>query len=293
MPRTSSKPTRPPAAIKKYFEQAPKKVYHEMELYAVYREQEMNWGEAAPRGALELVDLILSSGVLREVKIGSELYTSKRRFIRKDATVYDVALSLSNGGYLTHGTAVFLHNLNDQIPKTIYVNREQTAKGRSDSTLRQDRLKNAFSGRQRTSKYVFTFEAHRIVLLSGKQTGRLGVIEMGGPADERLEVTSIPRTLIDIVVRPGYAGGITQVLQAYKTAVGQTSGKELLKVLVALDYLYPYHQSIGYMLEKAGFPETDIAPFRKCVREFDFFLVHGMKAPDYDERWRLFYPKGF
>src|SRR5882672_4945604 len=47
----------------------------------------------------------------------------------------------------------------------------------------------------------------RIVLLSGKHTGRLGVTKTLGPQGEQLELTDLERTLIDIAVRPTYAGG--------------------------------------------------------------------------------------
>lgn len=281
-----------PRVIAQLFLSTSKRVYHEADLFAIYRAQHITWGDAPPRGATEFVDLLKSSGILREVKIASERYRSKRRFVRENATPFEVALSLSKGSYLSHGTAVFLHDLNDQVPKTIYVNREQTAKYHVKPVLQQDRLKNAFAGRQRTSKYEFNYESMRIVLLSGKQTGRLGVLQMIGPAGEELEATSLARTLIDIVVRPGYAGGILQVMSAYQRAVGRVSGGEMLEVLRQLDYVYPYHQSIGFLLERAGHPDQTVAPFRGCGLDLDFYLVHGMRDPEYDERWRLFYPKG-
>ena len=50
------------------------------------------------------------------------------------------------------------------------------------------------------------------------KTNALGVIEIQGSEDETLKVTGIERTLIDIAVRPVYAGGVFEVLKAYKLA---------------------------------------------------------------------------
>jgi predicted transcriptional regulator of viral defense system len=136
------------------------------------------------------------------------------------------------------------------------------------------------------------FDSDRIVLLSGKSTGRLDVIRIDGVAGPSSDVTSIRRTLVDVVVRPGYAGGITQVLEAYRGAKGRVSGESLLLILKKMNFVYPYHQAIGFLLEKADYPEADIAPFRQIDMDFDFYLIHGMREREYDHRWRLFYPKG-
>jgi predicted transcriptional regulator of viral defense system len=280
-------------AIQQYFANSTRSVYKETDLYALLRTERLRWRIAPSTGGSRFVDFLVSSGILREVKLESESYASKRRFAREKTTPYEVALSLAVGGYLSHGTAVFLHGLNEQIPKTIYVNREQRPKATPEGGLIQKRLDLAFAGRQRTSKYVFKFGSERVVLLNGKHTGRFEVEEIEGPSGEHLVVTSVGRTLVDIAVRPGYAGGISQVLEAYMGARGNVSGEKILNILKSLDYMYPYHQSIGFLLERAGYPERDVAPFRIPRIEFDFYLLHGMREREYDEKWRLFYPKGF
>jgi predicted transcriptional regulator of viral defense system len=202
-----------------------------------------------------------------------------------------MGLSLRPRSYLSHGTAVFLHGLNDQIPKTIYVNQEQSKKSGS-GRLSQERLTLAFSRRQRTSKYVYGFDGYRAVLLSGKQTGALGVAKLGGPQRETLPVTGLARTLIDIAVRPAYAGGIVQVMEAYRGARGRVGGAEMVRMLRKLDYVYPYHQAIGFLMERAGYPEGEWEKLRRLGTRFDFYLLHGMRNAKRDEKWRLFFPEG-
>src|SRR5262249_40613245 len=151
----------------------------------------------------------------------------------------------------------------------IYVNQEQSEKPKG-VRLSQERLTLAFSRRQRTSKLVYSFDGFRAVLLSGKQTGGLGVVDLMGPERETLRVTGLPRTLVDIVVRPAYAGGIVQVLEAYRGARGKVGGAELARTLQGLDYVYPYHQAIGFLMERAKYPESEWQKLRQFGMQFDF-----------------------
>jgi predicted transcriptional regulator of viral defense system len=65
------------------------------------------------------------------------------------------------------------------------------------------------------------------------------------------------RTFMDIVVRPAYAGGINQLANAYKQAVARIDVDHLIKLLKKMDYVYRYHQSIGFLLERTGAAESE------------------------------------
>ncbi len=160
----------------------------------------------------QIIIALQDEGKLRHVELRREGRRSKRGakslYGWGEPSAYSLGLSLAGGSYLSHATALFIHGLTDQVPKTIYVNREQTAKPRGPARLSQPAIDRAFGTRGRTSKYVFLSETNRYVILSGKNSGRAGVARMTGPDGESLEVTGLERTLIDIVVRPGYAGGL-------------------------------------------------------------------------------------
>ena len=179
------------------------------------------------------------------------------------------------------------------MPKIINVNAEQKEKPRYSSHLEQGRIDFAFRKPTRLTTNVVEYEGYQIRLLNGVHTGNLGVVELPGPEGEPLRITELERTLIDIAVRPEYSGGVFEVLQAYRRAGGQVSINRLAALLKSIDYVYPYHQAIGFYLEMAGtYKKSQIALLRKFEVTHDFYLMHQIKEPEYSSQWRLFYPKG-
>jgi hypothetical protein len=202
------------------------------------------------------------------------------------------ALSLKKNAYLSHATAASIHSLTEQIPKTIYVNHEQSPKPKPSSGLTQEAIDRAFASKQRRSNYIFRNDSLQFVIVNGKNTGNLGVISQP-TGNGALRVTGLERTLIDITVRPDYAGGVYQILQCYRAAKGRVSVNALLAQLKKIDYVYPFHQSIGFYMQMAGYEHDRWERLRKLPMKFDFYLAHNMRDKAYNPEWRLFFPKGF
>lgn len=206
--------------------------------------------------------------------------------IEEKPTIFEVACNIHARCYISHYSAAFLHGLTDNIVKTVYVNQEQSKKPKSQElSLSQQQIDQAFQRPIRTSNRVATYDGDQILWLNGKATDDLGVIEKDG-----LRYTSIERTLIDIAVRPDYSGGISEVLTIYKNAQGDVSINKLQAMLKKLDYTYPYHQSIGFYLERAGYKESALQLLDRLPKTVDFYLGHQLKKPSYSERWKLYYP---
>lgn len=206
---------------------------------------------------------------------------------------YDVALSLHAGSYLCYVTAAYLQGLTLNIPKTIYVNKEQSDKPRGpEFSLSQEDIDKAFSSHKvRLTSKRFPYKDHLIILLNGKSTGNAGIvnIEVEG---RKYPITRVERTLIDLIVHPQYAGGIYQVLEAFERAKPEASLARLGALLGHLDFAYPYHQAIGFLLEKAGYPDRDVSRFERFGLTHDFYLVRGAEQLTFDKKWRLYVPVG-
>ena len=276
-----------------YFERTSERVYTSIQLRQLLSGNRAAWKLPQSITIGTFADFLVKETSMRRVKLFSKEYQPIIRYLWGEAAPYAVALSLRPISFLSHGSALFMHGLTDQIPKTVYVNREQGQKSSGGGKLSQAAIDRAFSHQQRRSKYIYEYEGWRIVLLSGKFTGRLGVAKMKGSDGENLEVTDLERTLIDVAVRPAYAGGVFAVLDAFRVARQHVSGQRLLQCLRKMAYVYPYHQVLGFYMQRAGYKGGEYAPLKKAGLSFDFYLAHGLAEKEYDPEWRLFYPKGF
>jgi hypothetical protein len=128
------------------------------------------------------------------------------------------------------------------------------------------------------------------VLLNGKASGDFGVESIEHAEFGRLRLSSLERTLVDLVVRPHYSGGAASVLNAYVRAKPSVDVGRLAQTLEKMDYAYPYHQSIGFLMARAGFERSDYDLFKEPGLKYDFYLMHGMTKPSYDPYWKLYYP---
>ncbi len=283
--------------ILRYFESRGKRVFLPQEMNHILASMRAQWRLAAHTGLAEFIQLLSSRGKLRKIEVApGAAHPHARRFTRYTwgaASPYSVGLTLFKGAYLSHGTAVFLHGLNDQVPRRlIYVNHEQSPKPAGDASgLTQQAIDNAFARQQRLSSLAYAYDGTTFLLLNGKSTGRL---EVGGLEldTEVIEATKVERTLIDIVVRPAYAGGVNQVLEAFRGAKEKMSVLTLLATLKKLKYVYPYHQAIGFYMQRAGYAASDFGRLKAIGMAHDFHLAHGIVQREYSAEWRLFHPKG-
>jgi predicted transcriptional regulator of viral defense system len=275
------------------FSQATQKIYSKTQLASVLLQNRHSWHLTDTTNVNHFISFLTKNCDLRASKFRSETYkTEITRYSWGKASLLELAISIKPRTYLCHATAVMLHGLAKPNPKVIYLNVEQSPKPSNDGSLTQDGINRAFSGKQRQSNLIYMCNGVSVTMISGKNTNRLGVEEREGPASEPLQVTNLERTLIDIVVRPAYAGGASEVLNAYRAAKDRMSVNRLLAILNKLDYVYPYHQAIGFLMQKAGYPEKSCTKLRELGLSHDFYLAHALRQPEYSKDWRLFYPKG-
>ena len=166
-----------------------------------------------------VVGLLLRESRLTIVDLQSDRYRPEQRYAWGTPSPFDLAMSLRPNAYLSHGTAAYLHGLLQDVPATFYVNKEQAPKAQAGKLTQAGPR----PGVRRSSPPVEpgvqpTRRGRRFVVIAGKHSARLEVGQVPGPAGELLDATKPERTLVDIAVRPVYAGGVHKVLEAYRAA---------------------------------------------------------------------------
>ena len=276
--------------IQELFDSLSIKAFRKLQIAEIYRTYWLEWRLPRSLTFTKFLDFLLSETELKEITLTSDHYKDETRYVWRRPSIYAIGLSLRHDAYLTHGSAVSLHDLTDQILKTVYVNYEQSPKPQG-SGLTQEAIDRAFANRQRQSNLIYHYEEFQFVVINGKFTNRLEVSQIPGSDGELLDVTKLERTLIDIAVRPNYAGGAFQVLNAFQQARSRISVNTLVATLKKLNYVYPYHQVIGFYMERAGYPESQWQKLMKLGLSFDFYLTYQLPSDKkYDPKWRLYYP---
>jgi predicted transcriptional regulator of viral defense system len=208
---------------------------------------------------------------------------------------YEILTSLKKGAYLSHYTALFQHSLTEQIPKYCYVssNRKTLTPKTKLEDISQDAIDKAFSKEQRISNNFCVWGEFKIFLLEAAFPDNVGLMKVDIENEKNIWITDLERTLIDAVVRPAYVGGVGEILKAFELVANNISINKTCSYLKKLNYIYPYHQAIGFYMEKTGvYTEKQL---NKIEERFNtirkFYLVHGEKELSFSERWQIFYPK--
>lgn len=221
-------------------------------------------------------------------------------YVWGDVPLLKVLLNLVDHSFYSHYTAVRIHGLTEQVPKTVFLNHEKPSSSAAptQASFAQSAIDAAFTNPPRASKNEVTVGDLRIVFLQSAYQALLGVtadeVHLGGEGALYLRYTNLERTLIDIAVRPFYAGGVFEVAKAFENAKDKgVSVNTMASMLKRMAFSYPYHQAIGYYLERARFKSSSLDLFRKMPIDRDFYLTHQMGKTRYVQPWRLYVPEGF
>jgi hypothetical protein len=190
------------------------RIFWPAEIATVLSSQRADWRLAQHTNKQDFIRSLLKTSPMRQVvltPVNDPDLDPIVRYVWVDATAFEFALSIKRGSYFCHGTAAFLHGLADLVPKTLYLNAEQSPKPRS-AGLTQEGIHRAFVSKQRQSSLLYSLPHElQVQIISGKNTDRLDVATLDTEWGKNLDLTRIERTLIDITVRPAYGGGVHQV----------------------------------------------------------------------------------
>jgi predicted transcriptional regulator of viral defense system len=208
------------------------------------------------------------------------------------------AMVRSPTGHFCHLTSAYYHGLTNQVPNRIYIRTSKVGAARRSRPARLNDLQISaqFVKPHRRTEKIASFGDGRIYLISGSRLDQVGVVTVAPhiqtfPGDSR--ITGLERCLIDAVVAPHYNGGIVSVPEYFENAAEALDVEKLIDQYRQLDFLYPFHQSLGFFLEHTG--QTGAAArLRECLPPTNrFFVDRAAKSSwPYDAKWRVHYPQG-
>jgi predicted transcriptional regulator of viral defense system len=262
-------------------------VYSLSDLQNLFR---LKRGEWSLSSFSAFVKKLKSLGLVERNLIDSNGVQRKKLFTMDDFDHLECAGRFFNNSYLSHHTALFFNDLTEQIPKTIYVSYELSpVAGVKKGDLVQSGIDVSFSKPGREPE-IFSFASRSVVIHASKFSGLTGVIKHGSG---KFSFTDVERTLIDSAVNPNLSGGIYNVLNIFQQGRGVYSVDKLLEYLIKLNYTYPYHQVLGFLLERSGAPEEQLSLFEKIGVRYRFYLDREITEPVLSKRWNLIYPGDF
>lgn len=275
-------------AISVYFRNRNDDVFSLETLGSILENNRNTWNLPVSLSADKFAEALLKREILTEVELNFDCYIKRKvRYTGTNTNAFTIGNSLVKKCYLSHYTALILNQLIPQQLAPIYITFEQSKKPPVLTELKQEQISTAFSKPPRTTQCQASYNGNSYILLNGSFTNQLGVCML-----ENLNVTNLERTLLDVTIRPHYAGGISNVLTAYKNAASRVHIKRLIAMLDAMQLKYPYHQAVGFYLERAGYPEKEFEDLRNREKKVEFYLAHDMKKKEFDAAWKIYYPKG-
>ena len=279
--------------IESYSEKLNKRVFSEAEINVLLDMYQVDRVLYATTRLKDYIEFLIDQSILARINIDVPFGSGKmKKYVLGEVSEHEIASSIQASSYLSHYSAMYLHGLIENIPQVIYTNREQSKKPRYSSDLSQENLDRAFARPMRKTNQIAKYDRFKIYLLNGKHTGNLGVIDHD--LDRiTIAITGLERTLVDAVVRPDYSGGIEEVLKAFVAAKGEVSVNKMLAFLKKMDYIYPYHQAVGFYLERAGYKESVLQLVEELGIEFNFYLTYQMTDKVINDRWKLYVPRRF
>lgn len=152
------------------FDNLPQRVFWPSDISQILSKNRSFWRLAERTTTAAFSKFLIDKTPMKRVEVAAVNHASASdtvRYIWKEASPYEIAVSLKRNAYLCHATAMFLHGLTDQIPSRIFVNAEQSPKP-TTGILTQEGIHKAFSHKQRESRFVFKFNDSEAVLIWGK-----------------------------------------------------------------------------------------------------------------------------
>ena len=268
-------------------------IYSSKELYTIFDTNRYSWELAQHMGYTDFIETLLDWKTLKKHTLEFENFSSnpKRELYSKYST--DERLVMQKrypNAYFAYYTALAYHNLTEQLPKTVYLCKE-VSRHSGGIIESQQAIDQAFKKSPRISNRKIIRPNATYMYSESNYSENSGIIRREIDVNVFAKITNLERTLVDALVRPEYCGGVWEVLKAYNSAADSISINKVLAYLKKLNYIYPFHQRLGFYLTKSGNYSKKQIKLIPANSNWNFYLAHGLDNLEFDKQWKIYYPK--
>lgn len=210
----------------------------------------------------------------------------ERYSMEANINIHKFAASIKPKSFFSMTTALQLQGYKTLKPNYIFVSSELTPKSTDPAVISQESIDEAYKKPYRMTNNYGEFEGAYIISLSPKNTSRIGVIEYNG-----YMVSSINRAFVEIIVNMQYFQNSLTVIQLFQPIQSQLDLKQIFAIIEKFNFIYPFYQLFGYLLEQVGFSRAELSDFKSKVANFKFYTDKNKQNYLYDDYWQIFYIK--
>lgn len=193
-------------------------------------------------------------------------------------------LSLKKSAFLSMSSSLNYQGLSSFRDDFVFISQEQSPKEHSHKIdLTQEAIDSAFEKDYRRTHKIGEYHNKHIVFLEPKNTRNFGVIDVNG-----ISVSSVNRALVEMIVNVQYFKSSRDVINVFSKIKDHIDVDEVFEVLEKFDFIYPYYQSIGYVLEEIGFSKKELHKFKERVSKFDFYTDKKQKNYKKIPYWKMY-----
>lgn len=222
---------------------------------------------------------------LKTYSISSEKINKVRYTLYSDINVYDFVATFEKQGFFSMSTSLNIQGLSNEKNEFVFFSKELTPKYyNKNNEIHQEDIDQAYEKEYRYTSSIATYKNNHVIYLTPKHTGRFEVVRYN-----EYYVSSVHRAFVEMIIHVQYFKSFETVIEIFKPLKNRLDVKRIFKVLEIFDLIYPYHQLIGFSLEKVGFYKNDLDLFKKQVSDLKFYTQKSKIKYTFDSYWNIYY----
>ncbi len=211
----------------------------------------------------------------------------ERYSMKKNIDIYQLANSIKANSFFSMSTALNLQKYTNFMDEFVFVSSEQSAKTSYEKyELSQESIDRAYRKEYRVTKKYGLFQDVHIVQLYPKNNNKFEVIDFNG-----FKISSINRAFVEMVVNVQYFRSSRVILQIFSDLTLELDVNRIFKAIESFNFIYPYYQLFGHLLERLGFIRASLKQFEQKISDLKFYTDKNQQDYLYDEYWKVYYIK--